>query len=94
MKKKHRFMADRFGADRGLPSQPRTATARPEHALLLLRLSQLLSSSLEIQQVLETLIDEILSLTGAERGFIVVRPQGPTAEGQKTCNGSSAPPEH
>jgi signal transduction histidine kinase len=57
---------------------PPISAVQAEHAPLLFRLSQLLGSSLEIQEVLETLIDEILSHTGAERGFIVVRPEGST----------------
>src|SRR5579862_6110438 len=38
----------------------------------LLRLGQLLNSSLELKDVLETAIDQVISFVGAERGFILL----------------------
>ena len=38
----------------------------------LLRLGQLLNSSLDLKQILDTAIDKVISFVGAERGFILL----------------------
>lgn len=40
---------------------------------LLLRTGQLIGSSLEIQQVLDTLMDQVIEAIGAENGFVLLR---------------------
>jgi signal transduction histidine kinase len=42
------------------------------HLALLLRVSDLLSSSLDIQQILDSLMDQVVQTIGAERGFILL----------------------
>ncbi|MBT9588327.1 GAF domain-containing sensor histidine kinase [bacterium] len=49
------------------------AALQKEHLELLLRASQMLSSSLDLQQVLDTLMDQALDVLGAERGLILLR---------------------
>ncbi|HEV2472563.1 MAG TPA: GAF domain-containing sensor histidine kinase [Chthonomonadales bacterium] len=49
------------------------ATGRsPDYLAQLLQLGQLLTSSLDLKQVLETAIDEVIAFVGAERGFILL----------------------
>jgi signal transduction histidine kinase len=49
------------------------STLEKEHLELLLRASQMLSSSLDLQQVLDTLMDQAVEVLGAERGLILLR---------------------
>jgi len=49
-------------------------TLAREHLALLLRTSQLLSSSLETQQILDLLMEQTIQALGAERGFVLLRP--------------------
>lgn len=52
--------------------QPST-TLEKEHLELLLRASRMLGSSLDLQQVLDTLMDQAVEVLGAERGLILLR---------------------
>ena len=44
----------------------------PDYMSTLLQLGQLLNSSLDLKQVLETAIDQVIQFVGAERGFILL----------------------
>ena len=49
------------------------AVAEPmDYLATLLQLGQLLNSSLDLKQVLETAIEQVISFVGAERGFILL----------------------
>jgi sigma-B regulation protein RsbU (phosphoserine phosphatase) len=50
------------------PSQPSS-----ERLALLFRLSQTFNSSLDLDQVLNLVMDEVIAVTGAERGFVTLR---------------------
>lgn len=50
------------------PSQP-----SGERLALLYRLSQTFNSSLDLDQVLNLVMDEVIAVTGAERGFVTLR---------------------
>src|SRR5579871_6926708 len=47
-------------------------TENPDYLETLLILGQLLNSSLDLKQVLETAIDQVIHFVGAERGFILL----------------------
>ncbi|MGE5138575.1 MAG: PP2C family protein-serine/threonine phosphatase [Rudaea sp.] len=47
--------------------------ASTEHLALLYRLSQTFNSSLDLEQVLDNVIDEVIAATRAERGFLMLR---------------------
>ncbi|MCS6775848.1 MAG: GAF domain-containing sensor histidine kinase [Chloroherpetonaceae bacterium] len=47
-------------------------TESPDYLATLLQLGQLLNSSLELKQVLETAIEQVIAFVGAERGFILL----------------------
>ena len=49
------------------------ASLEKEHFLLLLRACELLTSSLEMQLVLDSLMDQVIEVIGAERGFVMTR---------------------
>ncbi len=49
-----------------------TAPNTPDYLATLLHLGQLLNSSLELKQVLETAIEQVIDFVGAERGFILL----------------------
>src|SRR2546430_13157134 len=44
----------------------------PDYMATLLQLGQLLNSSLDLKQVLETAIEQVIRFVGAERGFILL----------------------
>src|SRR5688572_21419641 len=50
---------------------PRPA-ANEDYLATLLNLGQLMNSSLDLKQVLETAIDQVITFMGAERGFILL----------------------
>lgn len=54
--------------------QPSDTLAR-EHLALLLRTSGLLNSLLDIQEILDTLMAQAIEVLGAERGFVLLRPE-------------------
>lgn len=51
------------------------ATTRPSHLALLYRISQTFSSSLELDEVLNLVLDEVIQAFHAERGFLMLRDQ-------------------
>ena len=53
---------------------PSESLAR-EHLALLLRTSRLLNSLLETQEILDTLMNQAIEVLGAERGFVLLRPE-------------------
>lgn len=55
----------------GMPLQA-THTEPKNYLATLLRLGQMLNSSLDLRQVLETAIDQVIEFVGAERGFILL----------------------
>ncbi len=52
--------------------QDETVPNSPDYLSTLLNLGQLLNSTLELKQVLDTAIDQVISFVGAERGFILL----------------------
>jgi len=48
------------------------ATGADDYLATLLRLGQLMNSTLDLKQVLETAIDQVIAFVGAERGFILL----------------------
>ncbi len=55
-----------------ISAHPRESLDR-EHLSLLLEVSELLSSSLDIEEILKTLMDQVINVIKAERGFILLR---------------------
>jgi putative nucleotidyltransferase with HDIG domain len=54
------------------------AATRPSHLALLYRISQTFSSSLELDEVLNLVLDEVIQAFNAERGFLMLRDQNGT----------------
>jgi len=59
-------------AGEGITSNPRESLDR-EHLALLLEASELLTSSLDIEEILNILMDQVIKVINAERGFILLR---------------------
>ena len=55
-----------------MPDDVSAAIESTDHLATLLQLGQLLNSSLDLKQVLETAIDQVITFVGAERGFILL----------------------
>jgi serine/threonine-protein kinase PknK len=61
-------------ADASAPSQPTGPSVRERQLERLLGIYRRLGSSLKVREVLETAMDAAIELTGAERGFVIVKP--------------------
>lgn len=55
---------------------PENENLEREHLELLVRASRIISSSLDLQQVLDTLMDQAVEVLGAERGLILIQAPG------------------
>lgn len=55
-----------------MPDDASAGIESTDHLATLLQLGQLLNSSLDLKQVLETAIDQVITFVGAERGFILL----------------------
>ncbi|MEW6282761.1 MAG: ATP-binding protein [Candidatus Eremiobacterota bacterium] len=56
-----------------------------EHLELLLRAGEILGSSLNIQEILDGLMDQVIQVLGAERGFVVLQGQVRCARALDAC---------
>jgi sigma-B regulation protein RsbU (phosphoserine phosphatase) len=56
-----------------LSQSPELPTQEPSRLALLYRVSQAFNSSLELDQVLDTVMDEVIAAVHAERGFLMLR---------------------
>src|SRR5574342_544931 len=54
-------------------SRQMTLATTTGHLALLYRISQTLNSSLNLDEVLDSVMDEVIAATHAERGFLVLR---------------------
>lgn len=54
-------------------SQPTPPVSNPEHLATLYEITRELNSSLELDTVLENIMDRVIEVTGAERGFLMLR---------------------
>lgn len=64
------------GELRAMSEPPVQANLERNHLELLLRASRMLNSSLDLQQVLDTLMSQAVEVLGAERGLILMREEG------------------
>ncbi|MBN1608205.1 MAG: sigma 54-interacting transcriptional regulator [Polyangiaceae bacterium] len=62
-------------ADGAAPSQEAGPSVRERQLERLLGIYRRLGSSLKVREVLETAMDAAIELTGAERGFVIVKPE-------------------
>ncbi|MBI5959344.1 MAG: SpoIIE family protein phosphatase [Chloroflexi bacterium] len=53
--------------------QPELPVANPEHLAILYEITRTLNSSLELNTVLENIMDRVINVTKAERGFLMLR---------------------
>ncbi len=53
-----------------------SAIPHPEHLAILYEITRTLNSSLDLNIVLENVIDRVIEVTGAERGFLMLRDDG------------------
>src|SRR5690606_12244750 len=54
-------------------SQPLTAPQHPEYLATLYEITRTLNSTLDLDEVLENVMDRVIEVTGAERGFLMLR---------------------
>lgn len=54
-------------------NQPSTASQHPEYLATLYEITRTLNSSLDLDEVLENVMDRVIEVTGAERGFLMLR---------------------
>jgi len=53
-------------------TQPASPVSKPEHLATLYEITRTLNSSLDLDTVLETVMDRVIQVTGAERGFLML----------------------
>jgi sigma-B regulation protein RsbU (phosphoserine phosphatase) len=57
-------------------TQPASPVSKPEHLATLYEITRTLNSSLDLDTVLENIMDRVIQVTGAERGFLMLRDDG------------------